>query len=93
VIIGHAEVRAVFNISKTGKIAGCVVRDGEIRRSAHLRVLRGGKKVVEGEISSLKHEKDDVRDVQKGFECGIGLRDWHEMQVGDILEAYTLESA
>jgi translation initiation factor IF-2 len=71
VVVGRAEVRATFKIPKVGFIAGCAVREGELRRNAKMRVVRNGKVEFEGEISSLKHEKADVREVQKGFECGV----------------------
>jgi translation initiation factor IF-2 len=90
-VIGHAEVRAVFRITKIGNIAGCKVTDGEIRRNAHIRVLRRGATVFEGHISSLKHLQDDVREVRTGFECGIGVKGYDEVQVGDILESYVVE--
>jgi len=93
VTIGRADIRAVFNISKTGKIAGCMIREGEARRNAKVRVVRNGKAVFEGEVSSLKHEKEDVRDVQKGFECGIGIRDYHDFQAGDQLEFFVFQEA
>ncbi|MGH2522640.1 MAG: translation initiation factor IF-2, partial [Anaerolineales bacterium] len=88
VVIGRAEVRAVFKISKLGNIAGCIVREGELRRNAKVRVLRGGKVEFEGEVASLKHEKEDVREVKKGFECGVGLKDFDAVKVGDILEFF-----
>jgi translation initiation factor IF-2 len=91
VVLGRAEVRAVFKIGKLGNIAGCIVREGEIRRNAKVHVMRQGKQEFDGEISSLKHEKEDVREVQKGFECGIGVKDFDGFKVGDILEAYTTE--
>ena len=91
VVIGHAEVRATFKIPKIGTIAGCYVRDGELRRNAKVRVLRGGRVEFEGEVASLKHEKDDVRDVQKGFECGVGLKDFASFKTGDIMEFYVVE--
>ena len=91
VVIGHADVRAVFHISKIGNIAGCRVMDGEIRRNAHIRVVRAGQTIHEGTLSSLKHLQDDVREVRTGFECGIGLKNFDEMQVGDVLECYTIE--
>jgi translation initiation factor IF-2 len=90
-VIGHAEVRAVFHISKVGNIAGCLVTDGEIRRNARIRVLRNGENFHEGPVSSLKHLQDDVREVRTGFECGIGVRGFDDFQVGDILEGYTIE--
>jgi translation initiation factor IF-2 len=91
VVHGRAEVRAVFKIGRLGNIAGCIVREGELRRSSKARVLRNGKLEFDGECSSLKHEKEDVREVQKGFECGVGLKDYHDFKVGDVLEFYTVE--
>lgn len=91
VVLGHAEVRAVFHISKIGKIAGCRVIDGEIRRNARIRVRRGDQVVHEGEISSLKHVQDDVREVRQGFECGIALKGFNEFSEGDLLECYVFE--
>jgi translation initiation factor IF-2 len=93
VTTGRAEVRAVFNISKIGKIAGCIMREGEARRNSKVRVLHSGKAVFEGEVSSLRHEKEDVREVRQGFECGVGVRDFHDIQVGDILEFFILQEA
>jgi translation initiation factor IF-2 len=90
-VIGQAEVRAIFKSSKLGKIAGCRVTEGEVRRNAEVRVLRNGKELHSGPISSLKHEKDDVKEVREGFECGINLKDFNEIQEGDILEAFVRE--
>lgn len=89
--LGKAEVLAVFPISKVGKIAGCRVRDGVIRRNAQMRLRRGADILFEGQVSSLKQEKDRVNEVRKGFECGVGLQNFHDIKVGDILECYTLE--
>jgi translation initiation factor IF-2 len=89
--IGKAEVLAVFKISKLGNIAGCRVTLNEIRRNGKIRVNRNGEKVFEGEISSLKHEKDDVKEVRQGFDCGISLKNFEGFEKGDILECYTLE--
>jgi translation initiation factor IF-2 len=91
VVTGHAEVRAVFRISKLGNIAGCRVLDGEIRRNARIRVLRDEQILHEGEISSLKHLQDDVREVRQGFECGIGVKGFDDFSVGDRLECYVIE--
>ncbi|HLF01680.1 MAG TPA: translation initiation factor IF-2, partial [Anaerolineales bacterium] len=91
VLIGKAEVRAVFRIPKIGNIAGSYVRDGEIRRNATARVTRGGQKLHEGSVSSLKHLKDDVREVKQGFECGIGLDGFNEFKTGDVIEFYVKE--
>jgi len=93
VTIGRADVRAVFSISRIGKIAGCSMREGEARRNAKVRVLRAGKAVFEGEVSSLRHEKEDVREVRQGFECGVGVRNYEDFQVGDQLEFFVLEAA
>jgi len=89
--LGRAEVRAVFRIPKLGNIAGCYIVKGEARRSASARLVRGGEVIHEGPISSLRHVKDDVREVREGFECGIGLRGFDEFKVGDVLEIYTEE--
>jgi translation initiation factor IF-2 len=91
VITGTAQVLAVFHISKLGNIAGCRVLKGEIRRNGKIRVKRGDKVIFENEVSSLKHEKDDVREVRQGFECGIGVRSFDEFEVGDQLECFVLE--
>lgn len=90
-VVGHAEVRQVFHISKVGNIAGCRVVDGEIRRNARIRVLRHGEALHEANLSSLKHLQDDAREVRAGFECGIAVKGFDEFQVGDILECYTVE--
>ena len=90
-VIGHAEVRAVFRISKVGKIAGCLVTDGELRRNSHMRVLRAKKEVFVGPVSSLKHLQDDVREVRTGFECGVGIKGFDAYEEGDILENFVIE--
>jgi translation initiation factor IF-2 len=90
-IIGKAEVLAVFKITKLGNIAGCRVTQNEIRRNGKIRVIRNNEKIFEGEISSLKHEKDDVKEVRQGFDCGISLRNFEGFQKGDTLECFTLE--
>ncbi len=88
---GNATVLAVFKISKVGAVAGCRVTQGEVRRNNKVRIKRGSDIVYEGEISSLKHEKDDVREVRQGFECGISFKNFNTFQAGDIIECYTLE--
>jgi translation initiation factor IF-2 len=89
--IGRAQVLAVFPISKVGKIAGCRVLEGELRRNGKIRLTRGSDIVFEGEVASLKHEKEDVREVRSGFECGIGLKNFNDVVVGDVIECYSLE--
>jgi translation initiation factor IF-2 len=90
-IIGKAEVRQIFKISRYGKIAGCRVVEGELRRNAQIRVFRDNKQVFEGELTSLKHEKDDVKDVKEGFECGINLKEFDDFKEGDVIQCYVRE--
>jgi translation initiation factor IF-2 len=90
-VIGHAEVRAIFRISKIGNVAGCYVLDGELRRNALARVLRDDEILFEGEVASLKHIQDDVTEVRKGFECGITLKGFNDFDEGDIIECYVVE--
>jgi translation initiation factor IF-2 len=90
-VIGHAEVRKVFELSKGPPVAGCVVTDGRIARSARVRLLRRKAVQYEGKISSLKHFQDDVREVKAGAECGLRLENFPAIQEGDVLECYTVE--
>lgn len=89
--IGKAEILEVFNIPKIGNIAGCRVLEGELRRNAQMRVVREDEVLHEGSVSSLKHEKDDVREIREGFECGVGLKGFDDFQQGDHLVAFTEE--
>jgi translation initiation factor IF-2 len=91
VVLGRADVRAVFRIPKVGHIGGCMVVDGEARRNARVRVYRGGALVYEGQVSSLKHEKDDVREMRAGYECGVGVKGYDQLAVGDALEFFVEE--
>jgi translation initiation factor IF-2 len=91
VVIGHAEVRKVFELSKGPAVAGCVVTDGRIARSARVRLLRRKAVQYEGRISSLKHFQDDVREAKAGSECGLRLENFPGILEGDILECYTVE--
>ncbi|HWQ46635.1 MAG TPA: translation initiation factor IF-2 [Longilinea sp.] len=91
VVTGQAQVLAVFKITKVGNVAGCKVIKGEIRRNGKVRVLRDSKVLFEGEIQALKHEKDDVKEVRLGYECGISLRGFNDIEEGDILEGYVIE--
>ena len=88
-VIGKAEVLAVFKIPKAGKVAGCRVREGVVRRNALARVVRNNEVIFEGPLASLKHEKDDVREIREGFECGIALKGFQDFQVGDTIECFT----
>ncbi|AAM24615.1 translation initiation factor IF-2 [Caldanaerobacter subterraneus] len=89
--LGRAEVRAVFKIPGVGNVAGCYVLNGKIARNADVRIVRDGIVIYEGKIASLKRFKDDVREVQQGFECGIGIEKFNDIKEGDIIEAYTME--
>jgi translation initiation factor IF-2 len=91
VVQGRAEVRDLFKISKIGTIAGSHVLDGKITRNSNLKVVRDGVVAYDGKIASLKRLKDDVREVAAGLECGIGIENFNDIHVGDILEAYTQE--
>ena len=88
--LGLVEVREVFRISKIGTVAGCMVVEGLVRRGSKIRVLRDNVVVHDGELDSLKRFKDDVREVKAGFECGLSLRGYHDVQKGDQLEAYEI---
>jgi translation initiation factor IF-2 len=89
--LGKAEVKQVFKITKVGNIAGCRVLQGEFRRNARARVMRNGEKVFEGELASLKHEREDVREVRQGFDCGMAFKGFNDFEEGDIIESFVLE--
>jgi translation initiation factor IF-2 len=89
--IGKAVVLQVFGLSKGSNVAGCRVTEGEIRRNGKIRVTRGKDIVYEGEVGSLKHEKEDAREIRQGFECGLGLKNFNAVQVGDVIECFLLE--
>jgi translation initiation factor IF-2 len=91
VVLGEAEVRKVFKVSKVGTIAGCYVRNGRVTRDAGVRVLRDSVLVYEGRLASLKRFKDDVREVAEGYECGIGIEKFNDVKDGDVFEFYTTE--
>ena len=91
VFVGAAEVRQVFKVSKVGTIAGCSVSKGKIVRNFSCRVIRGGQKIHEGKIQSLKRFKDDAREVLEGFECGIGVSNFEELQAADRIEVYEVQ--
>jgi translation initiation factor IF-2 len=90
-IQGAAEVRETFKVSKVGTIAGCYVSEGRIDRKGRARVIRDGIVVYDGEIGSLKRFKDDVKEVRESFECGIGIANFNDVKVGDVIECYTVE--
>ena len=90
-IIGNAEVRQTFKISNVGTIAGAYVLDGKLERNAGVRVLRDNVVIHDGKLASLKRFKDDAKEVTKGYECGIQIEKYNDIQEGDIIEAYILE--
>ncbi|MEQ1721863.1 MAG: translation initiation factor IF-2 [Pseudobdellovibrio sp.] len=90
-VMGAAEVRNIFSVPKLGVIAGCSVTKGKIQRSNMLRLVRDGKIVFEGKLASLKRFKDDAKEVAEGFECGIGIENFNDIKVGDVIEAYMKE--
>ncbi|MDR3155800.1 MAG: translation initiation factor IF-2 [Holosporaceae bacterium] len=90
-ILGSAEIRKVFNASKIGKIAGCMVREGTIKRGAKARLVRDGVVVYTGEIKSVRRQKDDVKEVKEGFECGLSLENYQDIHEGDVVECFELK--
>lgn len=91
VVLGEAEVRETFKVSRIGVIAGCWVRNGVINRQGRVRVIRDGVEIYDGTIGSLKRFKDDAKEVREGFECGIGVDNFNDIKVGDIIECYSKE--
>ncbi len=87
-VVGNVEIREVFKISKVGSIAGCMVLSGKVTRNSKVRLLRDGIVKYDGELESLKRYKDDVKEVTKGYECGLNLKGYNDIEVGDLLEIY-----
>ena len=90
VIDGHAEVRQTIRVPSVGTIAGSYVQDGKITRQSQIRIIRDGVVIAEDKISSLKRFKDDAKEVNAGYECGVGLDKFNDIKEGDILEAYQM---
>lgn len=89
-ILGHVEIKEVFKVSKLGNIAGCIVRDGIVRRNAQIRLTREGRVIYTGKLESLKRFKEDVREVKEGLECGLRVEGYDDIKVGDVVEAYEI---
>ena len=87
-ITGNVEIREVFNISKVGNIAGCIVKDGFILRKSQIRILRDNVVIHTGGINSLKRFKDEVKEVKNGYECGVMIENYSDIKVGDIIETF-----
>jgi translation initiation factor IF-2 len=90
-IIGQAEIRQTFKVSKVGTIAGSYVTDGKITRDSGIRLIRNGVVIFEGQIDALKRFKDDAKEVSQGYECGITIKNFNDVKEGDIIEAYVME--
>jgi translation initiation factor IF-2 len=90
--LGYAEIREVFNITKIGKVAGCMVTEGVVKRGAKVRLLRDNVVIHEGALSTLKRFKDDAREVKQGMDCGMSFENYNDLQVGDMIECFELES-
>jgi translation initiation factor IF-2 len=89
--LGNAQIREVFSISKVGKVAGCMVTEGVVKRGAKVRLLRDDVVIHEGSLKTLKRFKDEVREVKEGYECGMAFENYHDIQVGDVIECFELE--
>ncbi|NBO38891.1 translation initiation factor IF-2 [bacterium] len=90
-VLGHAEVRNLFSVPKIGVIAGTAITDGKVVRNSHIRVVRDGIVIYTGRVGSLKRFKDDAKEVLQGFECGIGVENYNDLKVGDVLESFIIE--
>jgi translation initiation factor IF-2 len=89
--LGNIEIREVYSISKVGKVAGCMVIEGMAKRGAKMRLLRDNVVIHEGDLSSLKRFKDEVKEVKEGTECGLALATYQDIQVGDVIECFEIE--
>ena len=87
-IVGNIEIRETFKISKVGTIAGCYVLDGKVGRNTSIRIIRDGIVIYTGELSSLKRFKDDVKEVSAGYECGLSIKDYNDIKIGDVIEGF-----
>ena len=90
-LLGYAEIREVFNITKVGKVAGCFITEGMVRRGAKVRLLRDDVVIHEGSLSTLKRHKDDVQEVKEGYECGMSFQNYNDIQKGDFIECFSVE--
>ena len=90
-VIGTAEIRQIFKVSNVGTIAGCYVKEGKVSRNAGIRVIRENVVIHDGKLVSLKRFKDDAKEVTTGFECGLQIENYNDIQEGDMLEVYVME--
>ena len=91
VLQGHAEVRQTIKVPGVGIIAGCYIQDGKITRQSSIRIVRDGVVIFEDKISSLRRFKDDVKEVNEGYECGVGIEKFNDIREGDVLESFIME--
>jgi translation initiation factor IF-2 len=89
--LGNAQIREVFNITKVGKVAGCMITEGVVKRGAGVRLLRDNVVIHTGTLKTLKRFKDEVREVREGYECGMAFENYENVQAGDVIEAYEIE--
>jgi translation initiation factor IF-2 len=89
--LGNAQIREVFNITKVGKVAGCMITEGVVKRGAGVRLLRDNVVIHTGTLKTLKRFKDEVREVREGYECGMAFENYENVQAGDVIEAYEME--
>ena len=90
-LIGNAQIREIFKVTKAGNVAGCMVTDGMVKRGAKVRLLRDNVVIHEGTLKTLRRFKDEVREVQHGFECGMAFESYEDMKVGDVIECFDIE--
>ncbi len=90
-LLGYAEIREVFSITKVGKVAGCMVTEGVVKRGSKVRLLRDDVVIHEGELSQLKRFKEDAREVKDGYECGMAFANYNDLQVGDKIECFDVK--
>jgi len=91
-LLGYAEIRNVFNITGVGRVAGCMVTEGLVKRGAKVRLLRDNVVIHDGSLGQLKRFKDDVKEVKEGYECGMSFENYNDIQVGDFIECYEIET-
>ena len=91
-ILGYAEIRSVFNITGVGRVAGCMVTEGLVKRGSKVRLLRDNVVIHDGALGQLKRFKDDVKEVKEGYECGMSFESYNDIQVGDSIECYEIET-
>ena len=90
--LGYAEIRNVFNITKVGKVAGCYVTEGIVKRGAKVRLLRDNVVIHEGSLKTLKRMKDEVKEVKNGFECGMAFENYDDIKENDVIECFEIEA-